>query len=215
MEFPKVILPLACLPNIEFLSWMMHAPEVLIEVNETFPKQTCRNRYAIMTAAGPSMLTIPVKRPHGNHTSFKDISVDLPSKWVNLHWRTIESAYNKSPFFLYYRDGFEMIYRNPAEKLVDLNRQFLDVTLKYIGINKSYSFTSEYYKNYPENVSDMRQHIMPKKMSTHSFSIKKYNPYIQVFTEIHPFATNLSALDLLFNLGPEAATYLLHHPPGK
>ncbi len=215
MEFPKVILPFACLPNVEFLSWMMHSPEVLIEVHETFPKQTCRNRYAIMTASGPSIVTIPVKRPQGNHTSLNDIIIDLPSKWVNLHWRTIESAYNKSPFFLYYQDAFEKIYRNPPKKLIDLNRQFLDVILKYSGINNSYGFTSEYRKVYPDEITDMRQRIMPKKLSTFPFNIEKYNSYIQVFSEIHPFTPNLSALDLLFNLGPESASYLLQHFPGR
>lgn len=215
MEFPNVILPLACLPDVEYLSWMMHAPEALIEMHETYPKQTCRNRYIIMTASGPSMLTIPVKRPQGNHTSFKDIILDSPSKWVDLHWRTIESAYNKSPFFLYYRDAFEKIFRTPPEKLIDLNRQFLEVILKYSGINKSYSFTSEYHKAYSDKTKDMRQLIMPKKRIAHNFSIEKYNPYIQVFSEIHPFVPNLSALDLLFNLGPEAASYLLQHSPGR
>lgn len=214
MELSNVILPFACLPNVEFLSWMIHAPEVLIEVHETFPKQTCRNRYSILTASGPFILTIPVKRPHGNHTSFNDILIDDPSKWVNLHWRTIESAYNKSPFFLYYRDAFEKIYRNRPEKLVDLNRQFLDVILKFTGANVTYSLTSEYHKTYTNRI-DMRQLIMPKKRIKHNFSMEKYNPYIQVFSEIHPFAPDLSALDLLFNLGPEAASYLLQHYPGS
>ena len=213
MPLPEVILPFACLPNVEFLVWMAHTSKARIETHETFPKQTCRNRYAIMTAAGPVILTIPVKRPAGNRTPLNDVILDAPEKWVNLHWRAIESAYNKSPFFLYYRDAFERIYRNPPKKLVDLNRQFLDTILKYSGINKTHSFTSEYHKAYPEGIVDMRQHIMPKKAITHAFSIDQYKPYIQVFAENQPFAPNLSGLDLLFNLGPETASYLKSHCP--
>ena len=213
MPLPKVVLPFACLPNVEYLSWMAHSPQAWIETHETFPKQTCRNRYAIMTAAGPVVLTIPIKRPAGNHTPLNDVIVEAPEKWVNLHWRAIESAYNKSPFFLYYRDEFEQIYRNHTEKLVDLNRQFLNLILKYCGINKSYSFTSEYHKVYPDEIVDMRQHIMPKKAIRHALSMDKFKPYIQVFAEIQPFAPNLSALDLLFNLGPETASYLKNHCP--
>ena len=215
MPLPEVVLPFACLPNVEYLSWMAHTSKAMIETQETFPKQTCRNRYAIMTAAGPAVLTIPVKRPSGNHTPLKDVIVDAPEKWVNLHWRAIESAYNKSPFFLYYRDDFEDIYRNPPEKLVDLNRRFLDLILKFSGLNKSYSFTNEYHKVHPDEIVDMRQQIMPKKVSNHAFSIHQYKPYIQVFSEILPFAPNLSGLDLLFNLGPETASYLKDHRPGK
>lgn len=215
MPVPEVVLPFASLPNVEYLSWMAHTPKAQIETRETFPKQTCRNRYAIMTATGPEVLTIPVKRPAGNHTPLNDVIVDAPKKWVNLHWRAIESAYNKSPFFLYYRDDFEHIYRNLPEKLVDLNGQFLDLILKLSGINKSYSFTNKYHNIYPDEIADMRQRIMPKKVSRHAFSIQQYKPYIQVFTEVHPFAPNLSGLDLLFNLGPETASYLKNHVPGQ
>lgn len=215
MPLPEVILPFACLPNVEYLVWMAHTSKARIETRETFPKQTCRNRYAIMTAAGPAVLTIPVKRPLGNHTPLNDVIVDAPEKWVNLHWRAIESAYNKSAFFLYYRDDFENIYRNLPAKLVELNRQFLDLILKFSGISKTYSFTDEYQKAYPDEIVDMRQRIMPKKESRHAFSIQQYKPYIQVFSETLPFAPNLSALDLLFNLGPETAAYLKNHCPGQ
>lgn len=215
MPLPEVILPFACIPNVEFLVWLAYTSQARIETQETFPKQTCRNRYAIMTAAGPAVLTIPVKRPSGNHTPLNDVIVDAPEKWVNLHWRAIESAYNKSPFFLYYRDDFENIYRNPPEKLIELNRRFLDLILKFSGINKSYSFTNEHYKTYPDEIADMRQNIMPKKAIRHKFSIDIFKPYIQVFAETLPFEPNLSALDLIFNLGPEAASYLNNHFPGK
>ena len=36
----------------------------------------------------------------------------------------------------------------------------------------------------------------------------KINPYIQVFQEKHGFINNLSILDLLFNEGPNAKSYL-------
>ena len=215
MGLPTVVLPFACLPNVEFLCWMAHAPQILIEIQETFPKQTCRNRYAIMSAAGPMVLTIPVKRPMGNHTRIKDVLLEDPSKWVNLHWRAIESAYNKSPFFLYYRDAYESIFRNPPEKLTDLNRQFLNLTLKFCGLIPTWSFTDAFNKTYPDDIADMRQLIMPKHPQIHRYSIGEYKHYVQVFSTTQPFIPNLSALDLLFNLGPESNDYLRKHHPGK
>jgi hypothetical protein len=38
-------------------------------------------------------------------------------------------------------------------------------------------------------------------------------PYIQVFQAKHGYISNLSVLDLLFNMGPETINYLKNHPP--
>ena len=38
-------------------------------------------------------------------------------------------------------------------------------------------------------------------------------PYIQVFQAKHEYISNLSVLDLLFNMGPETLNYLKNHPP--
>ena len=38
-------------------------------------------------------------------------------------------------------------------------------------------------------------------------------PYIQVFQAKHGYISNLSVLDLLFNMGPETLNYLKNHPP--
>jgi hypothetical protein len=208
MELSPVVLPFACLPNVEYMSWMIHSAGLNIEVHETFPKQTCRNRYAILTAEGPFMLTIPVKRPGGNHTPFKEVLLDDPAKWVNNHWRAIESAYNKSPFFLYYRDVFEKIFRKPPDTLFELNFQFLNTLNQCFDIKPSFQFTTKFIRHYPPPVIDMRDLIMPKQDSAQQFPRQDYPPYIQAFSHKLAFAPNLSSLDLLFNLGPESVDYL-------
>jgi hypothetical protein len=42
-----------------------------------------------------------------------------------------------------------------------------------------------------------------------SFKSPSLKPYYQVFSDRHPFQSNLSSLDLLFNLGPKAVDYSL------
>ncbi|GAB1403549.1 MAG: WbqC family protein [Lentimicrobiaceae bacterium] len=214
-KLPPVVLPFACLPDIEFMSWLLHSSQVFIEVQETYPRQTCRNRYAIMTAAGPSILTIPVKRPGGNHTPFMEVMPDEPARWVNNHWRAIEAAYNNSPFFLYYRDAFEHVFRNIPPTLFELNQRFLEVLLNSLGVHPNYDFTGKYEREYTAPFVDMRTLIMPKQDRSHHFRISEFQPYVQTFSEKMPFAPNLSALDLLFNLGPESLNYLQHHLPGS
>jgi len=55
-------------------------------------------------------LSIPVLKVNGNHTLTKDIRIATSIPWQRVHWRSIETAYNNSPFFLYYKDEFEKVF---------------------------------------------------------------------------------------------------------
>lgn len=213
-EIPPVLLPPACFPNAEFFSWLVHAQKVYIEIQETYPKQTCRSRYQIATAQGITVLSVPVNKPQGNNSPFKIVELDNSTNWNITHWRTIESAYSKSPFFIYYRDHFEHLVLNPPALLMDFNISIINICLKLTGIKKEVIYTQS-YENKPLNYYDMRGLIMPKKQVQHPYLIKTFKPYIQVFSDRADFLQNLSILDLLFNLGPETAFYLQNHEPGQ
>ncbi|MBW6489935.1 MAG: WbqC family protein [Lentimicrobium sp.] len=213
-SLPPVLLPPASLPDLEFFAWLLHAPSVNIELHETFHKQTCRNRYQISTAQGKSILSIPVVKTFGNHTPFSAVEIDRSQNWNVIHFRTIEAAYNKSPFFIYYRDYYEDIFLSPPKLLVDFNLGLLKLCMKLAGIHKKIDFTVKFSKT-TEDFYDMRLLIMPKQKISHEWEIKTFKPYIQVFSDRNNFLPNLSILDLLFNLGPESTTYLKAHIPGK
>lgn len=92
-----------------------HASNIIIEKHETYPKQTFRNRCHIATSAGMQAITVPVKRINGNHTKTGDILIDNSKNWQIQHWRSIETAYNKSPYFLFHRDWIEPLYNRKFE----------------------------------------------------------------------------------------------------
>ncbi|KAF0201504.1 MAG: WbqC-like family [Bacteroidetes bacterium] len=211
---PSVLLPAACLPDVEFFAWIYHAPSVYIELHETYFKQTCRNRYRISTAQGETILSIPVTKPLGNNSPLSIVELSMHENWNIIHWRTIESAYSKSPFFIYYKDYFEAVFMSPPILLIDFNLKLLKLCMKFAGIDKEISYTENFIKT-PENQFDMRLRIMPKQNLSHEWEIRQYQPYIQVFSDRLNFIPNLSILDLLFNLGPETASYLKAHIPGQ
>ncbi len=198
MNFENLILPTSCFPTISWMALHQLADQLLIEIHETYPKQTLRNRYKLLAAQGVINLTIPVIKPHGNHTKTADVEIDYRTPWPRTHWRTMASAYNKSPFFQYYEHHFDQFFRQQYTTLPELNQASIELVCRILKINPKTFYTSGWQAEYA--LTDYRNW---NKVPTMTFP-----PYIQVFNDRHAFASDLSILDVLFNLGPQTLHYL-------
>ena len=105
------IFPTAYLPSIKYVSLFLKSENPVIELYETYQKQSCRTRCRVMTANGLQTLTVPVIKTSGNHTLTKDIEISYKEAWQQVHLRCLESAYRKSAYFDYYFPYFENIYK--------------------------------------------------------------------------------------------------------
>lgn len=176
-----------------------------VEAMETFPKQTYRSRMEIMTAGGVRTLAVPTLR--NNHTRMGDVGIDYRTPWPTVHLRTLTAAYAASPYFLYYRDTLEQLLNSRYERLLDFDLATARWLLRMMHIDCRLEPTTDWepHRNDP---LDLRQTFSPKRrMPTTGFA-----SYCQVFADRLPFAPNLSALDLLMNLGPESRPYLENIP---
>jgi hypothetical protein len=204
---PEILLPTAYLPPLEYMALMSVSTKVEIEIHETYPKQTWRNRCSIPSANGPLAISIPVEKPLGNHTPTRLINISKHLPWQKQHWRTIVSTYNKSAFFLFYRELLEPFYTNKApELLIDWNDDLLKALAGEIGIVAKVERTLSFSKS-PQAKLNLREIISPKAKpvaENHLF----FKPYFQTFAEKHDFLANQSVIDLLFNLGPDTKKYL-------
>lgn len=200
----QTIFSTAYLGPIDYYASMVFLPQILFEREEHYIKQTYRNRCQIYTAKGLFSLSIPVNKVNGNRTKIKDIEISYMENWQKIHWRAIVSAYNQSPFFLYYRDNLEIFFNKKYKYLIDFNTQLTQVIFEAIGINPEIIFADKYIESGDPMYFDFRTKFSPKKENAeHLFA-----EYIQVFNENCGFIPNLSIVDLLFNEGPNALTYL-------
>jgi len=198
-----ILLSTAYLPPVEYMAIFLKYENIIIEKEETYPKQTYRNRCKIMTANGIINLPIPVNKTNGNNTKIKEITISNTDLWYINHWRAINSAYSGSPFFLYYKDDLIRFYDKKYNNLLEFNTELTKTLLSLIGIKYNIEFSNSFVK--PNTTSnDLRFSISPKK-ENELYALKKY---IQVFSNKFKFIPNLSIIDLLFNLGPETKDYL-------
>lgn len=203
-DSPLPLFSTAYFPSILYMAHLCHYAKVGIEVMETFPKQTFRNRTVIATGNGLQTLTVPVVRTQGNHTRTEEIGISYNEPWNVRHWRAIVSAYNAAPYFLYYRDEIEHVLMQQYNRLIDLNDDLLGLLLKNMKIACTSVHTQDFTPPLSQD-NDHRHTLTAKHIVTNC----QFPPYYQTFDTRYGFQPNLSVLDLLFNLGPDAKGYLL------
>lgn len=203
----QILLSSAYLPPVQYFAHLQSAEQVWIEQYDHYQKQTYRNRCVIAAPDGPLSLTVPIEKPNTQKAFMRDIRISDHGNWRHLHWNAIESAYNHTPFFEYYKDDFRPFYEKKFDFLVDYNEQLCQLVCQLIDIDTSLQRTESYVAEPSNTIIDLRDAIHPKKevMDDALFSAV---PYYQVFQERLGFLPNLSIIDLLFNMGPEAILVL-------
>ena len=199
----QVLLSTTYFGPVQWYQKLHRADVVQIEKWESFIKQTYRNRCLIATTNGIQTLTVPIVR--NESPLIKDIRISDHGNWRHLHWNALQSAYGESPFFEYYQDDIRPFFEKRWDYLLDYNEAICQKMCELIDIQPSIQYSSDFVAE-PNNVSDYRIAINPKHPVPDAEFTPK--PYYQVYSSKHGFLSNLSVLDLLFNMGPEGIFYL-------
>lgn len=200
------IFPAFFFPNIEYLFHLSKFDKVNIEAFETYPKQTYRNRTYIQSANGKMSINVPIIKEKSMRQTSSEVIISYKDNWNIKAFRTICSAYGKSPFFEYYEDDIKAFFYNKYEKLFDINIDVLSYFQKRFQIHTEINLSEEYLKPIPE--LDFRHKFSINSTTINSHTTPKLKPYIQCFSDKLGFIENLSSIDLLFNMGKESIDYI-------
>jgi hypothetical protein len=172
-----IILPTTYLGSTDWYKEFLANPaETFIEVMESFPKQTYRNRCTITTPDGPLTLSVPVKRADSKQST-RDVEISYQQRWQHQHWIAMLSAYKRTPFFNYYADYFRPFYEKETKYLIDLNNGLHEVIVSLMA-------------NHEPKDKNQEQRLI----TTTDWSGLNLEPC---------FGNGQSILDTLFEYGPE------------
>jgi hypothetical protein len=172
---------------------------LLLETQDSYVKQTYRNRTYIAAANGKLALNIPViHQKKGNSVPYNSIEIDHSQNWATTHLKSIKSAYYSSPYFEYYQDDLEILFKDIPTSLIEWNIKTLHFLLEHLQLHREIRITQD-YQNDP---------LAMRLIDAKDRPLMHISPYIQVFQEKYGFTQPLSGLDVLFNLGPASGAYL-------
>lgn len=197
------------LPPVALFAKAKHFAYVHLEAYEHYQKGGYRNRCLIVGANGVQMLSIPLEKGKHQQTPIKEVKISNKESWQMNHWRSIQSAYGKSPFFEYYALDFEPFYTREFNYLFDWNLELLNTIIDLMDFSFSVQETKQYNTAPLPDCIDFRNQLQPKHRIKKGTALPHYP---QVFEAKNGFIPNLSILDLLFCAGPEAIKYLDPNP---
>ena len=168
-----MILPTAYLPPKSYMEALM-SEDATIEQMESFEKQTFRNRALIRDAKGELVrLTVPVGKVEHKQLT-RDIQISYQTRWQHQHWITLVSAYQHTPYFMYFADYLRPFYEKEYKWLLDLNDE-MNATLVALLKREKPSAASIQHSDRTADWSGL------------------------IWTDKHPWQTEISILDTLFD----------------
>ena len=197
-----IILPTTYLGSVEWYRRFLANPSaVKIEVMESFPKQTYRNRCTISQAIGRKgdeakgwellTLSVPVKRADSKQLT-KDVEISYQQKWQHQHWIALMSAYKRTPYFDYYADFFRPFYEKETKFLVDFNEELHEVIADLLNNNASPIINKD-------NINNSCSAPTPHLANSNALYTTDW-----MGLDLEPcFGDGQSILDMLFEYGPE------------
>ena len=194
-----------------------------------YDKHGWRNRNAIKTAQGSQWLTIPVntKGCVSEAKAIKEIPIIWDTPWPEKHLKSIHQCYTKAPFFKTFVQLLEAIYSRRDSLLADFTCATTELIARELGIQHT-QFVRSSEIGAEGSKTERLIGILEKVGATHyisgpsaqdyierdkfenagislEFMSYDYPDYPQLYGKFEP---QVSILDLLFNVGPDACKFI-------
>jgi hypothetical protein len=192
-----------------------------------YTRRDWRNRNKIKTPQGLVWLTIPVDTKGKYYQKIKE-TVVKDSEWPAMHWNTLAHHYARTPYFKQYRSLFEELYQHATNPfLSQINYHFLQAICQLLGITTRLTWSMDYeivegkterlvslcrqagastYLSGPSARGYVDEAMFEQaKIALEFIDYAGYPEYPQLFP---PFEHGVSIIDLIFNTGPAATSYM-------
>ena len=192
-----------------------------------FTRQSWQTRNRIKTKNGVKWISIGIDRRYKLGMPIRQVSVNHRENWVDHNLNQIRDAYRQARYFEQYFPILEDFLRTKSDLLVDYTAGSVRLLADLLAINAHFAFSSSFNiteSRGAQKVLDIclaagadeyfdgasgRELYEVDFFARHGVKIHFHEYEHPVYTQLHgEFISHLSAIDLLFNEGPNALTIL-------
>lgn len=214
------------LPYLGFFRKVFLSDTFVIYDTAQYPKNDWHNRNRIKTHRGVEWITVPVSCHLGDNFL---VAKPANTTFVESHLEKIKQAFLNAPYYETIFPKLRDVYHKPFNSLADFNTQLLMMCFDLLDLHPTIRFSSEFdlHGTHATEALIALTKAVNAEIYLGGFDTEKY-AHIERFKEegiilkindfvAHPypqqfdgeFIPNLSVIDALFNIGPEATRHLI------
>ncbi len=189
--------------NINYYNILSKNKNIVINPDFAYQKGWLSNKCSIVGANGIIDLSVPLLGGRNQKTAYKDVKIAYTQNWQQQHFRAIKSCYGNAPYFDFYLPVFEKIFTQKFERLFDLNIHILEKMIHLLKLDLKIEIVDT-----PFEIAEIlftKANIQQNQELNNSKIV-----YPQVFEDRLGFVPNLSIIDLVMCMGPQAKELLQH-----
>lgn len=211
-------------PYLGFFHKISRCDLLIVLDDVQFMERGHQHRNQIKMQTGTQWLTVPVRQKRGQ--LIHEVQIDgADTRWRKKHWAALVSNYSPSPFWKQLSPSLQPILLEGTQtRLIDLDLDLLRWVNAQLGLEVAMRLSSELGGSGDANERHIhlckavgaevyysgpgaKAYLDVAKFAAAGIEIRFQDytgkPYAQCFSKLG-FIPNLSVLDALFNLGPQA-----------
>ena len=193
-----------------------------------FAKRSWQQRNLILSSSGQShLLTVPVFSKGLRNQQLSNVKIDLSAQAINSHIKALRHSYSKRPYFDTLGPSLIQTLETSSDCLCDLNISVIKHLCAYLDMHPTFIRSSSLVSSGQKSnllVSlcksvEASEYVTPPGSLSYITDDELFTEAgipLSVFSYIHPtytqpsktFVSHLSVVDMLFNVGPDAASLI-------
>lgn len=199
-------------PRPLFLALLDAADKMVLADTLPYSRQSWQNRTRVRNPAGGQWMSVPLAAGRKGR-SIREAEIEGSSRWLRKHWRALAYNYRTTPFFEFYEPELVSFFEREWKHLAEITCASVQKIAELFGIETPLARAGE-MEGAPASARDIHRFAGGAFLSARDTEAADRR-LVRVHAVVHSgelvyrqnfqgFFPGMSALDLLFNYGPEA-----------